>query len=239
MHILIPPIILPRMQIHKCTYAWVDACVSLHPSLSLLSPLSSFSLSLSLSLSPPHTHTHTHARTLSLTHIPATYPPMHFSQSSLTDSLTLQRDPSPAPSRRGSSAKTEGGGGGRQKEGKEKDKLERRLMEVFNRCTLCLSMKEAVWTLENTCTTSLKQDVATKMCLHCIIMLTCYVTQHTYSFTHTHTHMHMHMHMHTHTHAHAHARTRTRTHTHTHTHTHTNTHTRTHTHTFSINNVSS
>ena len=131
MHMLILPIILPRMQIHKCTYAWVDACVS------LLSPLS---LSLSLfSLSPPpHTHT------LSLTHIPATYPPMHFSQSSLTDSLTLQRDPSPAPSRRGSSAKTEGGGGGRQKEGKEKDKLERRLMEVFNRCTLCLSMKEAV-----------------------------------------------------------------------------------------------
>ena len=63
-----------------------------------------------------------------LTHLP---PSLSFPQSPLTDSVTLQRDASPAPGRRASSVKTEGGGGGgKPREAKEKDKLERRLMEV-------------------------------------------------------------------------------------------------------------
>ena len=57
-----------------------------------------------------------------------------------------QRDPSPAPGRKGSSGKLEGGGGGggggssnRLREVKEKDKLERRLMEVCLSQLVCLN----------------------------------------------------------------------------------------------------
>ena len=67
-------------------------------------------------------------------------PPPSFSPSISPTLCVLQRDPSPAPGRKGSSGRPEGTGGGagganRQREVKERDKLERRLMEVCT-CTM-------------------------------------------------------------------------------------------------------